>query len=263
MKDVLNILFFNSKILVNLIVLLPLVYILRKNIEKRAGWYYLGATSLAFLVCGLYIYWFVTNSFPDKSSWFGLFITNIGLGVPAYVLFVVVMFQGVIKPWNKATREMLKIRGELAILASILSLAHILIYIITYIIFLILKQEYDLGFDILFYWTLALLVFLIPLFITSFKRIRAKMSPLKWNKLHKYSYYFYFLLHLNILFLLARRFIFIEERFENLNYAIGTYISLFIYSTIFIAYTILRIKVSRERKKALSFAEKRKENKID
>lgn len=259
MNTFISIFFYKTNILTSFFVLVPLAFLLRNNIRKYALWYYLGATLLTILSCGFYIYWFATNSFPHaEESWLALFINYLRRGAPGYVLFVIVMFQGVIKPWSKATRELLIIRGELAILASILSFIHILIYFVSYIIYLVMKQKYDIGYDILFYWTIAILVLMIPLFVTSFKNIRAKMKPLSWVKLHKYSYYFYFLLHFNVIFVFVRRIIFYNERFsENFAYLVSTYIGLIIYTLIFVIYTILRIKTSSQKRQALKSTNKK------
>ncbi|MGQ4575356.1 hypothetical protein ACUH93_02965 [Dermabacteraceae bacterium P7006] len=60
-------------------------------------------------------------------------------------------------------------------------------------------------YETLFRTSLALLLIGIPLLITSFKKICFSMKAVAWQKLHKWSYAFYFILFANVILAFVRR----------------------------------------------------------
>lgn len=100
-------------------------------------------------------------------------------------LFLVVMFSGVL---NKGLirKRLFMVRAELAIIASIFLIPHVLAFLEYYLD--------DIGFfnaNISFYFGVLALVVMIPLSVTSFRFIRKYFSYQQWKLLHRLSYLFY------------------------------------------------------------------------
>ncbi|MFW0154527.1 hypothetical protein ACN08X_00555 [Rothia sp. P6271] len=247
MLSVLDFLVHENMVILAFAVLVPLVVLLRRSIRAHAVLYYLVITVFTFIVSGLWIHWSLTDSYP-VDEWWWPFMNQMKRGSVGFVFFTIVMFQGVIKPWNKVTRELYAIRGEISIFACITSFCHLLLYGLSWIID---HGDAEVPYDILFWTSLLLLIVGIPLFITSFKKIRFSMKAANWQKLHKASYFFYFLLYANVIFVFIRRFLVFSDRLyepENLPWLIDTYVSLVIYSALFVAYTVLRIRTDRNKR---------------
>lgn len=131
-------------------------------------------------------------------------------GLLATTLFIIVMITAVLKKGTTYTKKLYTIRGELSIIASILIISHILGHSVTYgKFFLDFLAENTIGelfkellLPILVYIDSILsLILVIPLFITSFKKIRKKMEPKKWKSLQRWSYLLYFLIYLHVVLL--------------------------------------------------------------
>lgn len=247
MLSVLHFFIYDNMVIMAFAVITPLVFLLRRSIRAHAVLYYVGITAFTFLVSGLWIYWALTNSYPVDTWWWPIF-DQMKRGSVGFVLFTIVMFQGVIKPWNRATKELYAIRGELSIFACITSFCHLFLYGLSWIIE---GSDGDWAYDTLFWTSLLLLVIGVPLFVTSFKKIRFSMKAITWQKLHKISYFFYFLLYANVIFVFVRRFISFGDRLyapDRLPWLIDTYVSLVIYSGLFLVYTALRIRTDMNKR---------------
>jgi DMSO/TMAO reductase YedYZ heme-binding membrane subunit len=80
-------------------------------------------------------------------------------------------------------------------------------------------------------------IIMIPLFITSLKKVRSKMKYVKWKKLQRWAYPFYVLTYIHIVLS-----IFNDDELDI--------IKLSIYTIVFVSYFILKlIKTSNEKKK--------------
>ena len=92
------------------------------------------------------------------------------------------------------------LRGELSIMASVLAAGHIVAYGQVYFCRLFTQPEsmqpVILAATIL---SLLLLLILIPLFLTSFQKIRRRMKPKSWKKLQRSAYLFYALVYLHVI----------------------------------------------------------------
>lgn len=109
-------------------------------------------------------------------------------------LYILVMYAGAFKKKSKPKIVLMKVRRELAIIGFLTLIPHATLLIVT-----ALSALNPTG-------TLALLI-MIPLFITSFPRIRKKMHPLSWRKLHHWAYaaYAMIFLHLVSITVIAQR----------------------------------------------------------
>lgn len=120
-------------------------------------------------------------------------VNIINLGYVGFSFFLVVMYSGVIEK-GRMKKSLVATRAEMAILGSIFIFVHGLKYIIF---------AYDFNFlfsaPINYYIGVFALLIAIPLFVTSFMKIRKKMNGKTWKKLHKLSYVFYLAVGLHLI----------------------------------------------------------------
>lgn len=108
-------------------------------------------------------------------------------------IFTVVMYAGALNPGWFFTKRLLQVRMELSIIGSVLISAHILIYLIGFIKHPIYEA---LELSLLLSAAAAFLL-LIPLWATSYIKIRRRMSPILWKRVQKLAYPLYFLIFLH------------------------------------------------------------------
>ena len=120
-------------------------------------------------------------------------------GVLAGALFLWVMYAIVLPPKSRLQRVMMSLRAQIAIAASILTLSHNIVYGQHYFVLLFTNagklKSYEL---IAACFSLAMILLLLPLTITSFQVVRRKMQAKRWKQLQRLSYLFYGLLYLHI-----------------------------------------------------------------
>ena len=147
-------------------------------------------------------------------------------GVIAVSCFVLVMFAGALNPKWSITKKLLSIRAELAIAGCILILPHCIVYFIM-IIILSNGPLSPLFFTCIIVGSIAFIL-MLPLFVTSFKKIRIKMKYTNWKKLQRFAYLFYLLIYAHVLILILNK--------PHINYT-----KLIIYTLVFGAYLILKL----------------------
>lgn len=138
--------------------------------------------------------------------------------------FTLVMFAGAFAKKTKPKITLMKVRRELAILGFITLIPHAVLLLIT-----ALSALNPTG-------TLAFLI-MLPLFITSFTKIRKKMHPLQWRKLHKWAYAAYAMIFLHLASITI-----IAQRGGDRAYDDYWLLRLFMYLIIFGVYTVLKFK---------------------
>ena len=161
-------------------------------------------------------------------------------GVLAGSLFIWVMLAPVLPKSFSGRKTIYLLRGEMAICASLITLAHNLAFGGKYFGALFFGQEHislmELHAAIV---SCLMILLLIPLTITSFQTVRRKMQAKSWKKLQNWSYLFYLLLYLHIFFIYQ----------GALIRGKGDYFfTLMIYSFIFGFYGFLRIRQYRIQK---------------
>lgn len=85
-------------------------------------------------------------------------------------------------------------------------------------------------------------ILMIPLFITSLKKVRRKMKGLQWKKLQRWAYLFYLLSYVHIVFILLN-----DKEIDWLRLAT--------YTLIFSSYMILRLMKYKSRSISISHLE--------
>lgn len=179
------------KLLVMLICSAVLLLILEKPLKKYTAVFYCAAMFLA-----------VTGYVLQIKLPAGIIRTIVSdyltSGTLPAALFVIVMYARVLPVKSRTFRCAMSLRGEIAILAAIFGLTHI----VYYGHFTGKRMGAMQGISVTELVTLTvaalLILLLVPLTITSFKRIRKKINGKRWKKLQRWSYLFYGLLYLHI-----------------------------------------------------------------
>ena len=161
-------------------------------------------------------------------------------GILAGSLFILVMLAPVLPKSISGRKTIYLLRGEMAICASLITLAHNLAFGGKYFGVLFLGQGHislmELHAAIV---SCLMILLLIPLTITSFQTIRRKMQAKSWKKLQNWSYLFYLLLYLHIFFIYQGALIRGKGEY---------FFTLMLYSFIFGFYGFLRIRQYRVQK---------------
>ena len=161
-------------------------------------------------------------------------------GVLAGSLFIWVMLAPVLPKSFSGRKTIYLLRGEMAICASLITLAHNLAFGGKYFGALFLGQGHislmELHAAIV---SCLMILLLIPLTITSFQAVRRKMQAKTWKRLQNWSYLFYLLLYLHIFFIYQGALIRGKGEY---------FFTLMLYSFIFGFYGFLRIRQYRVQK---------------
>ena len=123
-------------------------------------------------------------------------------GVLAGSLFILVMLAPVLPKRFSGRKTIYLLRGEMAISASLITVAHNLAFGGKYFSAVFFGQGHiglmELHAAIV---SCLMILLLIPLTITSLQTVRRKMQVKTWKKLQNWSYLFYLLLYLHIFFI--------------------------------------------------------------
>ena len=161
-------------------------------------------------------------------------------GMLAGSLFIWVMLAPVLPKSFSGRKTIYLLRGEMAICASLITLAHNLAFGGKYFDALFLGHGHislmELHAAIV---SCLMILLLIPLTITSFQTVRRKMQGKSWKKLQNWSYLFYLLLYLHIFFIYQGALIRGKGEY---------FFTLMLYSFIFGCYGFLRIRQYRVQK---------------
>ena len=161
-------------------------------------------------------------------------------GILAGSLFILVMLAPVLPKSFSGRKTIYLLRGEMAICASLITLAHNLAFGGKYFDALFLGHGHislmELHAAIV---SCLMILLLIPLTITSFQAVRRKMQVKTWKRLQNWSYLFYLLLYLHIFFIYQGALIRGKGEY---------FFTLMLYSFIFGFYGFLRIRQYRVQK---------------
>ena len=149
-------------------------------------------------------------------------------GYVSTFLFVVVMFMGVMSRNMSLTKHFMKIRAELAIVASLLIVPHIYVHGLKLIMILMSGKHLTTNRIIYSIAGVLAVVIMIPLFVTSFNFAKRKLKGRMWKKIQRWSYMFYGLIYVHILFAYLNS--------KNINMK-----NVIILNIVFICYTVLKL----------------------
>ena len=133
-------------------------------------------------------------------SLIGIFLPHRFMTPPVAYVVNRLLKRGVLA--GRMQRVMMTLRAQIAIGASILTLAHNIAYGQRYFVLLFTNagklKSYEL---IAACFSLVMILLLLPLTVTSFQVVRRKMNAKRWKQLQRLSYLFYGLLYLHIAFI--------------------------------------------------------------
>lgn len=202
------------------------------NIKKKSKTIYILAAIITALSIGFNIL-YVYSGFQMPRIFF-LGNQLFAKGFLSTGIFIIVMFAGAFSSRWFITKPLLRIRGELAIIACIFIIPHMFESLLFSLVGIYSSKNLLL---ILIVGIIAFIV-LIPLCLISFKAIRNKMNGKKWKKLQRWSYVFYFLIYFHIML----AFLFFGSKPNILDCLALTFI--------FLVYTLLRLlKYSSDKDK--------------
>jgi DMSO/TMAO reductase YedYZ heme-binding membrane subunit/uncharacterized protein with FMN-binding domain len=143
------------------------------------------------------------------------------------------MWTGALPNGSKGIKFLMPIRGELSILAAIMTLGHNAAYGRTYFRLLITNpSRLPMSQLLAAVCSLLMLCMMLPLFVTSFKAVRKRMKPAAWKKLQRLAYGFYALLYLHVMLL------FVPSALAGKS---GYLLSVLVYSAVFWGYAVCRV----------------------
>lgn len=200
-----------------------------KHMRRRAGPFYAAALLISLAVIALT--W--SGALGGLPAWCGYVAPIFTQGALGGTLFMAVMYAAAVPNGSRFMRIVMPVRGELSIIASILTLGHNIALGRTYFVALFSGRALPANIFAAAICSLIMLAIMLPLFITSFKRVRRRMAPRRWKRLQRLAYGFYGLMYMHVLLL-------------NLPSAraggVGARINVVVYSAIFLSYACLRVR---------------------
>jgi len=221
------------RLVAGLIVAIIFIAISSRSIRKMAPLYYLIALALDVA--------FIYSTSAGVPPWFRTYILFIfQSNTLAMGLFTVVMFTGALRDGSYLRKYLMPIRAELSIIASILCIGHMVVYGRSYFD-QIISSTLAMPTARLIATIIALLLalLLIPLAISSFKTVKARMQPKSWKRIQRFAYLFFLLIFIHIFFYLLP---------PALAGSSGAIFSLMLYTILCVLYLILRIRLILSRK---------------
>ncbi len=151
-----------------------------------------------------------------------------------FSLFTIVMFIGALGDSNRVRHMLMPIRGELSVIACILTFGHVINYLNSYIAD-ILEGFFGMSVSMVASLLISavLIVLLVPLAVTSLESVKSRMNTASWKKLQKAAYAFYVLTYFHILLMLAPTVTSSGQR---------AVVSLVVYTAVVAVYVIMRLR---------------------
>jgi DMSO/TMAO reductase YedYZ heme-binding membrane subunit/uncharacterized protein with FMN-binding domain len=214
-------------LIIALVIASLFVYFLKDKLKQYPNIFYIGAAVVTIVIFSLR-----TVAMPQfvRQNIVGIFAK----GTIGTAFFIIVMITGALPRGSKFIGPLMRIRGELSIMAAILVLSHNLTYGMTYFKMLFsapaaLPAVQRCAAVI----SLMLIVLMIGLTVISFPVVRKKMNPKKWKQIQRSAYVFYGLLYVHIMLI-------------NIPYAsMGLHmyaVNVLVYSIVFAGYAAMRIR---------------------
>lgn len=218
------------------LVLVTILSLLFTSSIKKHYYLYYSLAGFIAIITSIYEILRITSNMKLDGFLLTLEKTSIR-GLISVSFFILVMYVGALNPKWTITKKLRSIRAELAILGSIFMLPHGIIYFIRFLILKLPKIISEGTFPILYFAYIAIgiigFIVMIPLFITSLKKVRRKMKGQQWKRLQRWTYLFYFLTYVHILLILLN-----EKEIDWLR--------LSAYTIIFVSYMTLKLVKYKE-----------------
>lgn len=231
-------------ILVSIILTLLFAFGCNAALRKHAGSFYI----LAVLIILFEVIYYQTGLRDAAPEWLTQYIVNpFKRGALPTAMFIVVMYIGALDAKKTSVSKLMGIRGELSIIACILTLGHNIVYGQKHFVNLFtnpgeMKPQAFIAAII----SLVMIAIMLPLMITSFTSVRKKMHAASWKNLQRLAYPFFALIYIHVMVLFVPKF---SEK----------YLDIIAYTLIFGIYAVLRItkavKTAKNNSPQLDYAE--------
>lgn len=231
--------------LISLILAVLLAVFCGDFLRRHSNWFYLGTAVVALfvIVCS---YSGLVSQFPNfVYNWIYPIFSRSALSAS---MFILVMYAGAVPNGSAAMKKLMPVRAQLSIMASILTLAHNIVYARTYFRALFVSPA-ALSWNMLAASIISLIMIaiMLPLFVTSFPAVRRKVKPKSWKKLQRFAYGFYGLMYVHVLLVCL----------PGLKSGQASYLfTVAIYSVIFLGYAAMRVMKALEKKKLRIYIKK-------
>mgnify|MGYP002623444811 CR=1 FL=1 len=215
--------------LISFILTAIFIVVCKKSLKAHPLPYYIIAAVIAVAVFVIQLTGISRSFSPFVNDYIWALFFRGGI---AGALFSTVMWTGAVPVRSKRMKQNMPIRGELSILAGILSLGHSAAQGLTYFRLFFTQPSRMSAPTLLFViCSIVMLLVMLPLFITSFPMIRRKMKASSWKKLQRLAYVFYALMfaHVSLLY--------VPGLIAGRDY----WLSYIIYCFVFISYAICRV----------------------
>lgn len=211
-----------------LIIAVFIAFCLDKPMKKHPAVFYLTA---AVLTAGSIIV--MQSGIEISSSFVREYVIGIlSRGALGAAFWALVMWAGALPNGSAPVKKLMPIRGELSITAAVITLSHIITFGMNYISSLI-KGRTGSDFLITSILSIAMVLIMIPLTVMSFKTVRKKMDARTWKKIQRAAYVFYALIYVHIMVL------FVPKAQKGRE---GYFLSVLVYSAVFIGYAVMRVR---------------------
>lgn len=211
-------------ILVALLVAAAFAAVFRKPLKRFPAVFYAVALALdALLVVG--------QLFDVPAALWGAVLTFHARCLPAFALFAVVMFTGVLRDGSRVKAALLPVRGELSVLASILAAGHAANFAS-----LLVGRFAANGLNAATAFlavAVLMVVLLVPLAVTSLRLVKRRMSSSAWRRLQRFAYVFWALVFVHVLLVLGP---------SAAGGAASACESIAAYAAVFVLYLVLRVR---------------------
>lgn len=214
-------------IIISILLVSIFIFLFHKQIKKYSNIFYVLA---AIISVGFILYFQLNLNEQVPKNINKYVITIFSKSIVSTAMFTIIMYTGVLDKKMYITKKLLSIRGELSIIACILTLGHNILYGITnFVILFTNPTSMKLPKLIAAIVSVVLIAIMIPLMITSFNSVRKRIPFKKWKAIQRLSYVFYGLIYVHVMCL-------IMPKVQN-----GKLYDVLIYTFIFAFYYIARI----------------------
>jgi uncharacterized protein with FMN-binding domain/DMSO/TMAO reductase YedYZ heme-binding membrane subunit len=214
-------------LLLSLAVTCVFVLLCAKPLKARPAPFYLAAALIAGLVVGLH--W--TAALPSAVRSYPATVVG-ALGTAAFILVMVV---GAFPNGHPFVKRVMPIRGELSILACLLTLGHNLSYGKRYLTPGYLFSSPITPTKVAGWVSVVSIALMLVLTVTSIKAVRRRFQPQAWKALQRWAYVFYALVYLHVLLMTIPNILRGREPYKYM-------VNLLVYSVIYLGYAICRVR---------------------
>ena len=214
------------RFLIGLLVALVFTAVFRVPIKKVPWLFYLLAVALS-------VFLIVNHSLLLPPWFYKNFMFLLQSNTLAMGLLTIVMFIGVLDPESHLRKLLTPIRAELSIIASLISIGHVVNYGEAYLNQL-LRNFGSMSTNRMLSMAVALVLVLLLaiLAVTSIRIIRMKMNAKSWKRIQILAYPFFGLIFVHLMFFLLP---------PALAGGSAARLSIIVYSVVAFSYTVLRI----------------------